>query len=61
MCQAEMLPRGKASEIPREILKDRLKQPNFNSNLVAQIDDPQEKDKIINRFQEQLKRAELIS
>ena len=61
MCQAEMLPRGKASEIPREILKDRLKQPNFNSNLVAQIDDPQEKDKIINRFQEQLKSAELIS
>jgi hypothetical protein len=61
MCQAEMLPRGKASEIPREILKDRLKQPNFNSNLVAQIDDPQEKDKIIKRFQEQLKRAELIS
>ena len=61
MCQPEMLPRGKASEIPRGILKDRLKQPNFNSDLVAQIDDPQEKDKIINRFQEQLKRAELIS
>lgn len=59
MCQAEMLPKGKASEIPRNILKERMQDPDFNNQLVSQIDDPAEKDKVINRFQAQLKRAKM--
>ena len=59
MCQSEMLPKGKASEIPRNILKERMQDPDFNNQLVSQIDDPAEKDKVINRFQAQLKRAKM--
>ena len=59
MCQAEMLPKGKASEIPRNMLKERMQDPDFNNQLVSQIDDPAEKDKVINRFQAQLKRAKM--
>ena len=61
MCQAEMLPKGKASEIPRNILKERMQDPDFNNQLVSQIDDPAEKDRVINRFQAQLKRAKMAS
>ena len=59
MCQEEMLPKGRASEIPRNILAAHIKDPDFNNQLVAQVEDANEKDKVINRFQAQLKRAQI--
>ena len=59
MCQVEMLPKGRASEIPRNILTAHIKDPDFNNQLVAQVEDTAEKDKVINRFQAQLKRAQI--
>ena len=56
MCQSEMLPRGKASNIARDVITKHLKKPNFNTELVAQVDEA-EKDNVIARFQSQLKRA----
>jgi len=56
MCQEEMLPKGKASNIAREVIAEHLKKPDFNAELVAQVEEG-EKDKIISRFQSQLKRA----
>ena len=57
MCQAEMLPNGRASDIARGVITEHLKQPNFNTELVAQIEDAAEKDKILSKFEAQLKRA----
>ena len=59
MCQEEMLPKGRASEIPRNILATHIKDPDFNNQLVAQVEDADEKNKVINRFQAQLKRAQI--
>ena len=56
MCQSEMLPKGKASNIARDVISEHLKKPNFNTELVAQVDEA-EKDKVMERFQSQLKRA----
>ncbi len=56
MCQSEMLPRGKASNIARDVITEHLKKPDFNTELVAQVDEA-EKDNVIARFQSQLKRA----
>ena len=56
MCQSEMLPRGKASNIARDVITKHLKKPDFNTELVAQVDEA-EKDNVIERFQSQLKRA----
>ena len=56
MCQSEMLPRGKASNIARDVITKHLKKPDFNTELVAQVDEA-EKDNVIARFQSQLKRA----
>lgn len=56
MCQSEMLPKGKASNIARDVITEHLKKPNFNTELVAQVDED-EKEKVIERFQSQLKRA----
>ncbi len=57
MCQPEMLPKGKASDLARQIIVDRLKQPNFDDQLVSQIDDKEEKERVLRRFREQLHRA----
>ena len=43
--QVEMLPKGRASEIPRNILTAHIKDPDFNNQLVAQVEDTAEKDK----------------
>jgi len=59
MCQEEMLPKGRASEIPRNIIAAHIKDPDFNNQLVAQVENADEKDKVINRFQAQLKRAQI--
>jgi len=56
MCQSEMLPRGKASNIARDVITKHLKKPDFNTELVAQVDEA-EKDNVIAKFQSQLKRA----
>ena len=56
MCQSEMLPKGKASNIARDVITKHLKKPDFNTELVAQVDEA-EKDNVIARFQSQLKRA----
>jgi flagellar biosynthesis regulator FlaF len=59
MCQEEMLPKGRASEIPRKILAAHIKDPDFSNQLVAQVEDADEKDRVVNRFQAQLKRAQI--
>ena len=56
MCQSEMLPKGKASNIARGVITEHLKKPDFNTELVAQVEEA-EKEKVIARFQSQLKRA----
>ena len=56
MCQEEMLPKGKASNIAKEVIAEHLKKPNFNTELVAQVEEG-EKEKIMSKFQSQLKRA----
>ena len=56
MCQSEMLPKGKASNIARGVITEHLKKPDFNTELVAQVEET-EKEKVIARFQSQLKRA----
>ena len=56
MCQSEMLPKGKASNIARGVITEHLKKPDFNKELVAQVEEA-EKEKVIARFQSQLKRA----
>lgn len=57
MVQPEMLPRGKASALARDIIVNHLKRPNFEADLVAQIPDPAEKAKTLRRFHEQLRRS----
>jgi hypothetical protein len=54
MCQPEMLPKGKASDLARKIIIDSLKQPNFETELVSQIDDEAEKGRVLRQFHEQL-------
>jgi hypothetical protein len=57
MCQPEMLPKGKASDLARKIIIDSLKQPNFENELVSQIDDEEEKGRVLRQFHEQLHRC----
>ena len=57
MCQPEMLPQGKASDLARKIIIDSLKQPNFENELVSQIDDEEEKGRVLRKFHEQLHRC----
>ena len=49
-----MLPKGKASDLARKIIIDSLKQPNFETELVSQIDDEAEKGRVLRQFHEQL-------
>ena len=57
MCQPEMLPKGKASDLARKIIIDSLKQPNFENELVSQIDNDEEKGRVLRQFHEQLHRC----
>ncbi|MBT5267320.1 MAG: hypothetical protein HOL85_20975 [Rhodospirillaceae bacterium] len=54
MVQPKMLPRGKASELARNIIVDHLRRPNFENELVAEIADPSEKERVLREFHEQL-------
>ena len=54
MCQPEILPKGKASDLARKIIIDSLEQPNFETELVSQIDDEAEKGRVLRQFHEQL-------
>jgi hypothetical protein len=54
MCQPQMLPKGKASDLARQIIIDSLKQPNFETELVSQIEDEAEKGRVLRQFHEQL-------
>ena len=42
MCQEEMLPKGRASEIPRNIIAAHIKDPDFKNQLVAQVENSDE-------------------
>jgi hypothetical protein len=57
MCQPEILPKGKASDLARKIIIDSLKQPNFETELVSQIDSDEEKARVLRDFHEQLNRC----
>lgn len=61
MCQPEMLPDGKASKLAREIIVKHLRRPNFETELVAQIPDPEKKEKILRDFHVQLHRSGFFS
>jgi hypothetical protein len=54
MCRPEMLPRGKASDIARKIIVKNLRRPDFETELVSQIDDASEKERVLRRFHEEL-------
>jgi len=45
MCLPTSLPPGKASALARGIIVDKLKRPNFESEVVADLADPNEKAK----------------
>ena len=57
MVQPEMLPKGKASNLARNIIVGHLRRPNFEDELVAAIPDPSEKAKTLRKFHEQLHRC----
>lgn len=57
MVQPEMLPKGKASNLARNIIVRHLRRPNFEDELVAAIPDPSEKAKTLRKFHEQLHRC----
>ncbi|WP_193179584.1 hypothetical protein [Nisaea sediminum] len=57
MVQPEMLPKGKASNLARQIIVNHLKRPNFEAELVSQIPDPQDQANTLRRFHEQLHRC----
>ncbi|MDF1790343.1 MAG: hypothetical protein P1U88_00460 [Thalassobaculaceae bacterium] len=57
MVQPEMLPKGKASNLARNIIVGHLRRPNFEDELVAAITDPSEKAKTLRKFHEQLHRC----
>jgi hypothetical protein len=57
MVQPEMLPKGKASSLARNIIVGHLRRPNFEDELVAAISDPTEKAKTLRKFHEQLHRC----
>lgn len=57
MVQPEMLPKGKASNLARNIIVGHLRRPNFEDELVAGIPDPTEKAKTLRKFHEQLHRC----
>lgn len=57
MVQPEMLPKGKASNLARNIIVRHLRRPNFEDELVAEIPDPSEKAKTLRKFHEQLHRC----
>jgi len=57
MVQPEMLPKGKASNLARNIIVRHLRRPNFEDELVAAIGDPTEKANTLRKFHEQLHRC----
>ena len=57
MVQPEMLPKGKASNLARNIIVGHLRRANFEDELVAAIPDPTEKAKTLRKFHEQLHRC----
>ncbi|WPZ33936.1 hypothetical protein T8K17_22185 [Thalassobaculum sp. OXR-137] len=57
MVQPEMLPKGKASDLARNIIVGHLRRANFEDELVAAIPDPSEKAKTLRKFHEQLHRC----
>jgi hypothetical protein len=57
MCQPEMLPRGKAASLARNIIVEHLRHPNFEAELVSEITDATQKEETLRRFHEQLHRS----
>lgn len=57
MRQPEMLPRGKAASLARNIIVEHLRQPNFEAELVSEITDATQKEETLRRFHEQLHRS----
>lgn len=57
MVQPEMLPKGKASALARDIIVKHLRRPNFEAELVAAIPDPGEKTRVLRNFHEQMRRS----
>ena len=57
MVQPEMLPQGRSLELARSIIVKHLKRPNFQSELVAAIEDPKEKAVTLRKFHERLNRS----
>lgn len=57
MVQPEMLPKGKASALARDIIVKHLRRPNFEQELVAAIPDPGEKTRVLRNFHEQMRRS----
>lgn len=57
MVQPEMLPRGKASALARDIILQHLRRPNFEDEMVAGIPDPDEKEITLRRFHQKLRRS----
>lgn len=57
MVQPEMLPRGKASALARDIILQHLRRPNFEDEMVAGIPDPDEKESTLRLFHQKLRRS----
>lgn len=57
MCQPEMLPAGKASELARSTILGYLRMPNFEKELVAKVEDEEEKVRIIKQFHVQMHKS----
>ena len=57
MCQPEMLPQGKASDLAPKIMIDSLKQPYFENEMASQIEGEEEKGPVLRQFREQLHRC----
>jgi len=56
MCTPEVLPEGKASALARKIILKHLRRPNFETELIRQVPEP-EQEEVLRRFHLQLYRC----
>lgn len=57
MCLPDMLPPGKAVEAARPRVVNYLRQPNFTVEVVADVEDPKEKEKVLRDLFDLMSRA----
>ncbi|MBI1775478.1 MAG: hypothetical protein HYR63_09035 [Proteobacteria bacterium] len=60
LCTPALLPKGNALNLARGLVVEHLKRPNFEGQIVADIADPQEKERTLRQFHGLMREAGLM-